>query len=113
MGGGALDEAPLSHPTYPNRLAIFDDHRNRAVSTGELEHTLVGIAVLFDVVLFEVHSAPLQILAGSGAVGTTRHDVEFYRFCHALSQSLDRYSLEILPDLSPCFVRRVTVVFGH
>ena len=87
MGSGALDVAPLSHPTYPNRLAIFDDHRNRAVSTGELEHTLVGIAILFNVILYEVHSTPLQIVAG-GAVWTAR-DVELYRLSHASSEFIE------------------------
>src|SRR3712207_6010246 len=82
-----LDKTTLAHPAHLNRLAILNDHRNRAVTTGELEHTFVGIEVLFHVVLCEVYSAPLQILAGSSAVRTARSGVEFYRFSHTISQT--------------------------
>src|SRR3712207_9257107 len=47
----------LPHPTHLDGLALLHDHGHRAVATGELEHPLVGLAVLFDVVLHEVHPA--------------------------------------------------------
>ncbi len=43
------------------------EHGHGPVTIGELEHACVGLAVSFDVVLYEIHSAPLQILAGGSA----------------------------------------------
>ena len=82
-----LDEAPLSHPADPDGLALLDYNWHGPVTAGEAEHALVGLAVLFHVVLYEIYPAPLQILAGGGAERTTRRDVELYRSSHAFSHS--------------------------
>src|SRR5829696_4316431 len=89
-----LDEAALAHPADLDGLALLGDQGDGAVAVRELEHAFVGLAVLFDVVLDEVHPAPLQVIAGSCAVRTTRRDVELYQFGHAASQILGLY----LPD---------------
>jgi hypothetical protein len=81
----ALDEAPLAHPAHLDGLALLEDYGNRMVAAGELEHPLVGISVLLYVVLHEVHSTPLQILAGGRAIGTTCCGIEMYRVGYTLS----------------------------
>src|SRR5215217_2369865 len=59
---GTSDKAPLPHPAYLDGSTLLDDHGHSPVTVCELEHALVGNAVLLDVVLHEVHPAPLGIL---------------------------------------------------
>ena len=63
--------APPAHPTDLSGLAFLDDDRDRPVAVREVEHSLAGFRVFLHVVLDEVHSAPLQVLTGGLAVGTT------------------------------------------
>ena len=51
----ALDKAPLAHPDDLDELAFLYDHGDRVGAAGELEHLLVGLAVLFYVVLHKVY----------------------------------------------------------
>src|SRR5215210_4011606 len=82
---GTSDKAPLPHPAYLDGPPLLDDHGHSPVTVCELEHALVGNAVLLDVVLHEVHPAPLEIFAGRRAVRTARTNVELYRSSHAVS----------------------------
>ena len=65
-----LDEVALLHPADLDGLALLYYHRHGPVAIGELEHPLVGLAVLFYVVLYEVHPTPLQILVGDSTLRT-------------------------------------------
>src|SRR5215217_465701 len=109
---GSTFPNPLSHgapPTHPADLdgfAFLGDDGDRPRAAGEFQHSPAGFLVILDVVLDEVHPAPLQVLTSGLAVWTAGCGVELYRLAHVSSSfllrplilSLERTHRDCSPD---------------